>query len=79
LKGDPDASALLVEIAESYRSRPGFTVRIDKRDAGDHVVINSGQNGANYFVSAGASGMLNVLSFSACFALGEHQRAGDAY
>lgn len=80
LKGDPDISSLLADIAEAYEGKEGFTVELGTtRDGAERVIISNGQ-GANYFISPSVNGIdIDVSSFSACFELGPDEWAGDAY
>jgi hypothetical protein len=79
LKGDPKMSELLAAIADAYRGQEGFTVELTRAWDGANRVIISAEEGAHYYITPGVKADLQVDSFSACFALGEEQRAGDAY
>ncbi|MFF1633365.1 hypothetical protein [Leifsonia sp. NPDC058248] len=78
-KGDPDIRGLMTEIAEHYRNKPGFDVRIEKAWDGDDMVVLKADDGANYYLTVWSDGVLHVDSFSACFTLDEDQWPGDAY
>jgi hypothetical protein len=78
-KGDPDVPALMTEIAEHYRSKSGFAVRIDKDWDGTDMIVLNGEDGANFYLTVWSDGVLHVDSFSACFVLDEDQWPGDAY